>query len=167
RQALSNLDAILSVKGIDACYIGPADLSISFGLGLPKWDNPEYMKAFDQVLTAAKKWGKPAGMFASDENIEWAIEKGFTLNTVGTADRFLLEGAFREVEGHEDCPGWRNIGYFSFGYHLSSPRDDFYCFTISNTQPQGVPRVYFYLFFTPEDVKSIYLPAHGTGVKVK
>jgi len=98
RQALSNLDAILSVKGIDACYIGPADLSISFGLGLPKWDNPEYMKAFDQVLTAAKKWGKPAGMFASDENIEWAIEKGFTLNTVGTADRFLLEGAKMALE---------------------------------------------------------------------
>ena len=56
------------------------------------------MGAFDQVLTAAKKWGKPAGMFASDENIEWAIEKGFTLNTVGTADRFLLEGAKMALE---------------------------------------------------------------------
>lgn len=93
RQALNNLDDILSVKGIDACYIGPADLSISLGFGLPKWDNPEYLKAFDQVLTAAKKWGKPAGMFTSVENIEWAIEKGFTLNTVDTADRFLLDGA--------------------------------------------------------------------------
>ena len=93
RQAVSNLDDILSVKGIDSCYIGPFDLSRSFGFDAPKWDNPEYLEAFDKVLEAAKKWGKPAGMFTSQDNIEWAIEKGFTLNTVGSADDFLRRGA--------------------------------------------------------------------------
>ena len=93
RQALDNLEDILSVKGIDACYIGPVDLSISLGFGLPKWDNHEYMAAYDKVLTAANNCGKPAGLFAYDHNVEWAVEKGFKLITVDSADRFLINGA--------------------------------------------------------------------------
>jgi len=92
-QAISNLDKILSVEGIDACYIGPLDLALNLGFTSPKWDDPEYTVAFDKVLEAAKKWGKPAGMFATQENIEWAIEKGFQLNTVDSADTFLIRGA--------------------------------------------------------------------------
>ncbi len=93
-KALKNLDEILSVEGIDACYIGPMDLSCSLGFGVPpKWDEPRYLEAFDRVLEAAEKCGKPAGMFATLDNIEWAIEKGFRFNTVDSADAFLLRGA--------------------------------------------------------------------------
>ena len=38
KEAVSNVDDILSVEGIDACFIGPYDLSLSFGLSSPKWD---------------------------------------------------------------------------------------------------------------------------------
>ena len=100
RKAVSNIDDILSVKGIDACYVGPNDLSLSFGSYPPQFGNaqyerthPQYIEAFDKVVAAAKKWGKPAGMWTSAETIQWAIEKGFTLNTVGSADVFLLQGA--------------------------------------------------------------------------
>ena len=93
RKAVSNIDDILSVKGIDACYIGPLDLSLSFGFYGPQWDNPQYIEAFDKVVAAAKKWGKPAGIYAVQENIQWAIEKGFTFNTVGDDDSFLMWGA--------------------------------------------------------------------------
>lgn len=93
-KALKNLDEILSVEGIDACYIGPADLSCSLGFGIPpKWDEPRYLAAFDRVLEAAERHGKPAGMFATIDNIQWAIEKGFRFNTVGNADVFLIQGA--------------------------------------------------------------------------
>lgn len=98
QKAISNLDDILSVKGIDACYIGPLDLSLSFGFYGPQWDNPQYIDAFDKVLAAAKKWGKPAGMWTYQENIQWAIEKGFTLNTVDSADIFLMKGATMALE---------------------------------------------------------------------
>ncbi len=105
RQAVSNIDDILSVKGIDACYIGPFDLSQSFGcyppqFGNPQYElaNPQYMDAFDKVVAAAKKWGKPAGMWTSAKTILWATEKGFTLNTVGSADNFLMEGAKMALE---------------------------------------------------------------------
>jgi len=98
RQAVSNIDDILSVKGLDACYIGPFDLSQSFGFYGPQWDNPQYIDAFDKVVAAAKKWGKPSGMYTSQENIQWAIEKGFTLNIMGSADGFLMQGASIALE---------------------------------------------------------------------
>jgi len=100
KQAISNIDDIYSVKGIDACYIGPFDLSQSFGCYPPQFGNsqfelanPQYMDAFDKVAAAAKKWGKLAGMWTSAATIQWALEKGFTLNTVGSADVFLMQGA--------------------------------------------------------------------------
>jgi 2-keto-3-deoxy-L-rhamnonate aldolase RhmA len=93
QEAVQNVDAILAVDGIDACYIGPFDLSLSYGNLQPDWNDAEYMAAFDIVLEAAKKAGKPAGMFATSENIRWAKEKGFTLNTVDDCDAFLQKGA--------------------------------------------------------------------------
>jgi 2-keto-3-deoxy-L-rhamnonate aldolase RhmA len=98
-EALKNLDDIMAVPGIDACYIGPWDLSVSLGLGVPpKWDDPRYMAAFDRVLSVAARHGKPAGMFANLDNIEWALEKGFRFNTVDNDDTFLLRGARMALE---------------------------------------------------------------------
>ena len=93
QQAVDNVDEILAVEGVDACYIGPYDLSLSMFGTLPDWDNPRYLSAFDKVLAAAAKRNKPAGMFTSPDNIEWAIKKGFRFNTVGAADNFLIQGA--------------------------------------------------------------------------
>ncbi len=47
-EALSNLDEILAVPGIDAIYVGPADLSIT--LGLPPGNN-DGSEAFDEALS--------------------------------------------------------------------------------------------------------------------
>jgi len=92
--ALKNLDEIMSVEGIDVCFIGPWDLSLSLGFGVPpKWDDSRYLAAFDQVLEAAKHHGKVAGMFASIDNIEWALEKGFKFVSVDDDDTFLIHGA--------------------------------------------------------------------------
>jgi 2-keto-3-deoxy-L-rhamnonate aldolase RhmA len=94
KKALQNLEEILAVPEIDACYIGPYDLSCSLGLGIPpKWDNPDYIAAFDRILKVAQKYGKPAGMFTNIDTIEWALNKGFRFNTVGDADAFLMQGA--------------------------------------------------------------------------
>lgn len=98
-EALKNLDDIMAVPGIDACYIGPYDLSVSLGFGVPpKWEEPRYMAAIDRVLEVAARHGKPAGMFANMENIEWALEKGFRFNSVDNDDIFLLRGARMALE---------------------------------------------------------------------
>jgi hypothetical protein len=49
--------------------------------------------AFDRVLSSASRHHKSAGIFATLDNIEWALDKGFTFNTVDDADAFLVRGA--------------------------------------------------------------------------
>jgi 2-keto-3-deoxy-L-rhamnonate aldolase RhmA len=94
RRAVENLEDILSVPGVDACYVGPHDLSCSLGLGVPpQWDNPDYLKVLSIILGAAEKHHKPVGMYTSVDTIEWALERGFRFNTVGDADGFLLRSA--------------------------------------------------------------------------
>ena len=91
--AVKNIDDILAVEGVDVVYIGPVDLSMSM-FGIPaKWEDPAYMEALDTVVNAAKKAGKPAGIYATSRNIEWAIEKGFTLPSIDGAESFLIMGA--------------------------------------------------------------------------
>ena len=52
-EAIGNLDDILSVPGIDAIYVGPADLAISLGLG-PSGN--EGTPVFDDALAT---WPRP------------------------------------------------------------------------------------------------------------
>ena len=57
-QALDNLDAILSVEGLDAIYIGPSDLSLALGCK-PIFDDvdPPVAQAIDHILARAKAHG--------------------------------------------------------------------------------------------------------------
>ncbi len=98
KTAVRNIDDILSVKGVDACCIGPLDLSINFGFQSPQWDNPRYIDAFDKVVAAAKKWAKTAGLVIPQEQVQWAIEKGFTLLSVDGDAGFLMQGARAVLE---------------------------------------------------------------------
>src|SRR5260370_10251628 len=58
RQRLANLDAICATPGLDAVYIGPADLSFALGLA-PRGDNPDplHLATCDKILVAAHKAG--------------------------------------------------------------------------------------------------------------
>ena len=57
-QALHNLDAILSVEGLDAIYIGPSDLSLSLGCK-PVFDDvePKAQQAIEHIVARAKARG--------------------------------------------------------------------------------------------------------------
>jgi 2-keto-3-deoxy-L-rhamnonate aldolase RhmA len=107
--AVKNIDDILSVEGIDVGFIGVADLSLSLGFGLPiKWQESKYLEVFERVVKAAKRYGKAAGIptgiagMPSGSNsagsVEWAIEKGFRMISVGDADSFIIEGARQAVK---------------------------------------------------------------------
>ena len=54
-QALENVDAILSVEGLDAVYIGPSDLSLSLGCR-PVLDDvdPPAAQAIEHILARAQ-----------------------------------------------------------------------------------------------------------------
>ena len=94
QKSLDNLEAIMGVDGIDACYIGPWDLSNNLGFSVPPdYNNKKLIDAIDHVLKVAGDYGKPAGMWTNLDTVIWAVEKGFKFNTVINADMMLEYGA--------------------------------------------------------------------------
>jgi 4-hydroxy-2-oxoheptanedioate aldolase len=64
QEALSNVDAIAAVAGVDVLFIGPGDLSLRLGCA-PGVSDPIMMEAQKKVAAAAnihgKAWGRPVG----------------------------------------------------------------------------------------------------------
>lgn len=82
-EALENLDAILDVEGVDAVYVGPADLSIS--LGLPPGsdqDAKSFTDALSAIVAACEQRGIAPGIHTTPTLAPKRIEQGFKLLTV-------------------------------------------------------------------------------------
>ncbi len=85
-EAISNLDDILSVPGIDAIYVGPADLSISLGLQPGNQDgDPLFDDALVAILAGCHRHGIVPGIHATGALTPKRLEQGFRMVTV-TAD---------------------------------------------------------------------------------
>lgn len=100
--AIKNLDEIFSVKGVDACFIGPSDLTMSLGIyrGL---NHPRFKNAVDTVLRACKRWGVAPGMHCNEANINEAIAQGFQFCALDSDTMFLRRGA---VDSLRKVKGW-------------------------------------------------------------
>jgi len=95
REALENLDEILSTPGLDAIMVGPADLAVSLGY-LHDLSNPAVDAAIEQVLHGCKKHSVPFGIFTgSAERAERWITRGAQLATIGGDVPFIDEGIER------------------------------------------------------------------------
>jgi len=95
KQALDNLDDILSVKGLDAIYIGPSDLSLALGC-TPTFDDVDkpVAEAIDRILAKAKEHGLVAGIHnGTPEAALKRIEKGFRFVTISSDARLMAAGA--------------------------------------------------------------------------
>ena len=91
REALDNIDGILKTEGLDAIYVGPADLSNSLGHN-PQLDptEPEVVEAIDMALAKAKENNLHAGIHTgSGSYCLKMIEKGFDFTTIMSDARLL------------------------------------------------------------------------------
>ena len=98
-QALDNLDAILSVEGLDAIYIGPSDLSLALGCR-PVFDDvdPPVAQAIDHILARATAHGVKAGVHNGASEVALArVAKGFRFVTVGSDARLMAAGAQQAI----------------------------------------------------------------------
>ncbi len=89
-QALRNIDDILAVPGIDAIYVGPADLSLS--LGLPPGNNDdraEFTEALLAIVAACRKAGVVPGIHSTGDLTPRRLEQGFRMVTV-TSDLLAM-----------------------------------------------------------------------------
>jgi 4-hydroxy-2-oxoheptanedioate aldolase len=94
-EAVRNIDAILAVPGIDACFIGPNDLCASLGLA-PSLEppHPEFARAIESILRAARKHGVIPGIHtARPETAARRIAEGWRLVGCGSDLAYLTAGA--------------------------------------------------------------------------
>jgi 4-hydroxy-2-oxoheptanedioate aldolase len=98
RDAIGGLDAILDVPGIDAVYVGPADLAITFGLP-PGVDNPDpdYQAAFEKVVSGCRSRGIAPGIHSSGPVAATRLAQGFQMVTASSDFAALSAGVRREL----------------------------------------------------------------------
>ena len=92
KEALENIESILSVDGIEAFFVGPYDLSRTLGIFM-QWKHPIFEKSLEKILNAADKSGTVPGMLALTEAAEKTIERGFRLVNIGGDVAFLADSA--------------------------------------------------------------------------
>jgi 4-hydroxy-2-oxoheptanedioate aldolase len=63
--AVAELDATVTVDGVDGLYVGPGDLSLSLGCA-PDPDDPVLDRTLRRVWAACAAAGKPVGVHATD-----------------------------------------------------------------------------------------------------
>ena len=95
KEALNNLDDIMTVEGLDGVYVGPSDLSLSLGLQ-PKIepDEPKLLEAFDTILATSVRHGIQVGIHtATASYAKRMVGKGFQFVTVSSDARLVMTGA--------------------------------------------------------------------------
>jgi 4-hydroxy-2-oxoheptanedioate aldolase len=94
RDAVARVDEILSVPGIDAVYVGPADLSITLGLApAPDHDDAIFTDAIATILASCLAHGVVPGIAGNQITAPKRVEQGFRLVAVASDARLLGVGA--------------------------------------------------------------------------
>ena len=96
--AVGDIEAIASVEGIDAFFVGPYDLSAS--MGMPgNVASPEVAGAIAKVLAAAQAAHLAAGIFAASAMVaKRYAAQGFSLIAMGTDGLLLGQAAASELK---------------------------------------------------------------------
>jgi len=100
KEGLANLEAICATPGLDAVYIGPADLSFALGLP-PRGDNPDplHLATCDKILAAAHKAGIKCVMHcASAAFAAGAVKRGFDMIMLTSDLACMIAGARLQLD---------------------------------------------------------------------
>lgn len=99
REGLANLDAICATPGLDAVYIGPADLSFALGLE-PRGDNPDplHMATCDKIRETAHRHGIKCVMHCAGAAFAaGAVKRGFDMVMLTSDLSCMMAGARMEL----------------------------------------------------------------------
>ena len=99
KEAINNLDDILSVPNLSGVYIGPADMSISYGLE-PRFDieqNPIFSN-IELISKKAKEYGKIAGIHnGTTKYAKKMIDIGYKFVTISSDFRSMITHAQKVI----------------------------------------------------------------------
>jgi 4-hydroxy-2-oxoheptanedioate aldolase len=98
-QAVRDFDAVFSVPGIDAVFVGPNDLSASMRSADGQPPPPEaFRQALADILAGCRRNGVAAGIHTfSAEDARQRIDEGWQFVAVSSELRFMVDAAARVV----------------------------------------------------------------------
>ncbi len=100
-EAIEAVEAISAVAGLDAMFVGRADLTVAYGAETQ--DDPRVVAAVERVCAAGLSAGRPVGMFlARVEDTAYWQSRGASLFLLGSDHGFLLAGANELVRRVKD-----------------------------------------------------------------
>jgi len=95
-QAVEQADEILSVPGVDACFIGPNDLAASMGIGVGvplESDIPQLVEAIDHIRLCCSRHGVAPGIHCSGASgVNQRIAEGFLFCAMASELSYMLGG---------------------------------------------------------------------------
>lgn len=81
-EPLDELEAIISLPGVDIVFFGPGDFTHGLGAAA-QWDHPKVLETQKRIAELAAKHGKYAGTVGGVQNVEQLIEQGYRLISIG------------------------------------------------------------------------------------
>jgi 4-hydroxy-2-oxoheptanedioate aldolase len=102
--SMEKLESICGVDGVDGIFVGPSDLAASLGhLGDPS--APVVQDAIQNIVTTAKRLGKPAGTLAParDDALRY-LNWGFSFVAVGSDIGLLRQNAVTLLSDFQGQP---------------------------------------------------------------
>ncbi len=101
REAVEAIDEIAAVPGFDVLFVGPGDLTLSYGVPL-EFNHPLIEEAYDRVANAAAKHGKWWGTTSgSPEAAQQVVDRGGRMFTAGGDHGWLIGGLKRSFEAFQ------------------------------------------------------------------
>ncbi|PSP73367.1 aldolase [Halobacteriales archaeon QS_3_64_16] len=102
-RGVENAEEIAAVEGIDALFVGPADLSAALdAFGEPESD--AFTAAIDRVIEAGEATDTPIGTLAIEtEEVETRVEQGFDFLIAGLDAAHLIKGNRRAKRAYESA----------------------------------------------------------------
>jgi 4-hydroxy-2-oxoheptanedioate aldolase len=108
-EALEHLEAIVSTPGLDAVYIGPADLALS--LGLPAQgdtDHPRHVETVQHIRSVCKNHNVPCGIHTAGlDYTRRRLAMGFDFVTLGGDVGFMMRMANAELAAAKEAAAAR------------------------------------------------------------
>jgi 4-hydroxy-2-oxoheptanedioate aldolase len=105
RTGAANLDAILQVENLDAVFIGPMDMSQSFGL-IGQTDHPEVKACIEGAIKKIHAAGKFAGIICKPGKVAYYRDLGISYFLLGGDQGFMASAAKNALSAAcEQCGG--------------------------------------------------------------
>jgi 2-keto-3-deoxy-L-rhamnonate aldolase RhmA len=98
REAVSNLEAIAQVPGVDALFLGPGDLSAAMG-HTGNIAHPEVNEVITDVIARCKRIGKPCGIVGpTPDSVNGFIKLGYDFVAIASDMGMMMRQANAFIE---------------------------------------------------------------------